>query len=164
MTPTDLAFVASRNGGLPDWIPIGISLLALIGTLGNYLLTLSRGRKRLHIASDVGHNTYWCRVTNTGYIGLQVEFVHIPQPGVLLRLPDGDTPRKLDQGESQVWEVELEYLLRSLRDADLEDLETPIVAIARDTTGKEYIQSKRAAFLATSMLSAAARLRENESA
>src|SRR5215213_4547274 len=77
---TYLAFMASHDGGIPDWIPIGISLLALAGTLGNYLLTLSRGRKRVHIQTSIGGRgaaKVRCRVTNTGYIGLQVQSVRI---------------------------------------------------------------------------------------
>src|ERR687896_355534 len=95
------------------WIPIGISLLALVGTLGNYVLTLSRGRKHLHIGwtlvDEVGREpTYTCQITNTGYIGLQVAMVSVPWGAniiVEMDLQSGDPARKLDQGESQVWET-----------------------------------------------------------
>src|SRR5215211_5997794 len=114
--------MASHDGGIPDWIPIGISLLALAGTLGNYLLTLSRGRKRVHIQTSIGGRgaaKVRCRVTNTGYIRLQVQSVRIRatidgRTGILLSLPNGETPRKLEQGESQVWEIDWERLLNSL--------------------------------------------------
>jgi hypothetical protein len=165
-----LAVQESHN----DWIPIGISLLALVGTLGNYLLTLSRGRKHVQIKSWVndstavgGTVTYRCRVTNTGYIGVQIESVSVtPRSGgfsIGLRLQEGAEPRKLDQGESQEWETELDFLLEPfLKDPDMlqvniereetesagvkvsiEGLETKVVTVAEDTAGEKYVQKQK---------------------
>jgi hypothetical protein len=135
------------------WIPIGISLLALVGTLGNYLLTLSRGRKHVRLRSflDVeidnrgnlsGREVYRCTVTNTGYIGVQVDSVELRESvdsplGIMLGLRQDEKPRKLDQGESQEWGMYLHDIEERLQG------ETKVIAVAVDTTGKEYVQQRK---------------------
>jgi hypothetical protein len=130
-----------------DWIPIGISLLALVGTLGNFVLTLSRGRKHLHISWELmdqvdSRPTYTCRITNTGYIGLQVAMVSVPWSANMfteMNLQSGDPSRKLDQGESQVWEIDLEGLV-SLMDEEYRDPKEKAIIVVEDTAGKKYVR------------------------
>jgi len=139
-----LAYLAVEEPG--GWIPIGISLLALVGTLGNYLLTLSRGRKHVQLKSSLvveePAEIYRCLVTNTGYIGIEIDRVELRRSaesslGIVLQLPRGEQPRKLDQGESQAWGIYLDELKERLQG------ETKVVAVAVDTTGKEYVQKQK---------------------
>jgi hypothetical protein len=103
-----LAYLAVEEPS--GWIPIGISLLALVGTLGNYLLTLSRGRNHVQLKSSLVRSSlvveepaeiYRCLVTNTGYIGVEIDRVELRRSaesslGIVLQLPRGEQPRKLD--------------------------------------------------------------------
>jgi hypothetical protein len=165
-----LSYLALQQSST-DWIPIGISLLALVGTLGNYLITLSRGRKHVHIMSWVhcthfaGQDrqaTYYCRVTNTGYIGLQVNRVDVrialvqrPHLVGFLHLPSGEKPKKLDQGESQEWGIALNVLLDGLHASVVreQDSEAKVIAVAWDTTGKEYVEKQKDAWPILDLLS-----------
>jgi hypothetical protein len=133
------------------WIPIGISLLALVATIGNYLLTLSRGRKHVQLKSSLVRSSliveepaeiYRCLVTNTGYIGVEIDRVELRRSaegalGMVLQLPRDEQPRKLDQGESQAWGIYVDELKGSLQG------ETKVIAVAVDTTGKEYVQKRK---------------------
>jgi hypothetical protein len=141
------------------WISIGIALLALVGTLGNYLLTLSRGRKYVQLKSSLVRASltveepaeiYRCLVTNTRYIGVEIDRVELrwsaenssnlvwPTPRkIVLQLSRDEQPRKLDQGESQEWGIYLDELKESLLG------ETKVIAVAVDTTGKEYVQKPK---------------------
>ncbi len=137
----------------PAWIALVISSLALIGTLGNFLLTLWRGRRHIRIrssqvedailigAGEVVSFNYRCTVTNTGYIGLQIERVELRPAaggnvGIELELAHGEQPRKLDQGEKQNWEKDVRELKRALQVAE----KIEVIAVAVDTTGEEYVQ------------------------
>jgi len=101
--------------GWSTWLPIIISALALIGTLGNFTMVLWRGRRHVRIRTsqirkslligegDTGGFVHRCTVTNTGYIGVQIQRVELrssaeAKVGILLELPQGEQPRKLDQG------------------------------------------------------------------
>jgi hypothetical protein len=91
MTHTYLALAVQEPSG---WVPVFISVLALIATLGNYLVTLWRGRKHVRLTShirvkeweldsegeeaDPGFaRTYICNVTNTGFVGATIERVYL---------------------------------------------------------------------------------------
>jgi len=109
---------------------------------------------------------YNCYVTNTGFIGVTIETVDLffPDPGrptrfqtyarrstghiqredrlVTLRPLEDEDPRKLDPSESQKW-------ARRIEDTDKERIrntlhgypvDTKIIAVALDTTGKRYWQ------------------------
>jgi len=81
--------------------------------------------------------------------------------GILLSLPNGETPRKLEQGESQVWEIDWERLLNSLEREKPQVRVTALVAIAQDTTGKDYVQKEQAAFTMEGLLGIVGRLGKN---
>ena len=144
-----LAYLAVEEPS--GWIPIGISLLALALTLGNYLLTVSRGRKHVQLKSSLVRSSldveepaeiYRCLVTNSGYIGVEINGVELRRSaesslGIGLRLPRGEQRRKLDQGESQEWAIYLDELKEGLQG------ETKVIAVAVDTTGKEYVQKRK---------------------
>jgi hypothetical protein len=151
------------------WLPIIIaalalmvSALALIGTLGNFLLVLWRGRRHVRIRSsqvwkppvvwradetaedDEGYFVYQCGITNTGYIGVQIERVELRSKGganvgIVLELAPNEQPRKLDQGESQNWETALDELKNTLPGEGA----IKLIVLAVDTTGKEYVQRER---------------------
>ena len=112
---------------------------------------------------------YNCYVTNTGFIGVTIETVDLffPDPGrptrfqtyarrstghiqredrlVTLRPLEDEDPRKLDPSESQKW-------ARRIEDTDKERIrntlhgypvDTKIIAVALDTTGKRYWQKTK---------------------
>ena len=60
-------------------------------------------------------------------------------PGINMKLAPGEEPRKLDQGESQIWGTDLDTLKNKLRADQAEN----VLAIAVDTTGKPYEQKHR---------------------
>lgn len=128
-----------------------ISAVALLGTLGNTWIVFWRGRKRVRIrtseveesGSGTGPFIYQCQVTNDGFIGVQIDSVEIypakgGNVGIPLRLPLDEKPKKLDQGESQAWGKYLHELEEELVGEGRLD----VVAVARDTTGKEYKQKR----------------------
>ncbi len=146
------------------WLPIVISALALLGTLGNFGLLLWRGRKHVSIRSSIeldevdgkdGPPMYVCNVTNTGYIGVQIDRVELRPAsgsgaaGIVLRLPQGEQPKKLDQGESQKWGMYIDEAIviyaRRGEGAPRASGELRVVAVAVDTTGKEYVQEQQLA-------------------
>jgi len=93
--------------------------LTLVGTLGNYLLTISRGRKYVQLKSSLVRSSliveepaeiYRCVVTNTGYIGVEIVGVELRRSaesslGIVLQLATDEQSRKLDPGESQEWGI-----------------------------------------------------------
>jgi hypothetical protein len=85
---------------------------------------------------------YRCLVTNIGYIGVEIDRVELRRSaespsGILLHLPRDEQPRKLDQGESQAWEMSLDVLKEGFQG------ETKVIAVAVDTTGKDYMQKRK---------------------
>ena len=86
---------------------------------------------------------YRCLVTNTGYIGVEIDRVELRRSaesslGILLHLPRDEQPRKLDQGESQEWGIYLDELKERLQGGKIK-----VIAVAVDTTGKEYVQKRK---------------------
>jgi len=144
-----------------SWIAILISVLALIGTLGNFGYTLWRGRRRVRIRTSVVEDpiligraggpapeprpslVYRCTVTNTGYIGLEIGRVALFSPGgnvgIELKLSPEEQPRKLDQGEKQKWEKDLDEIKGMLGGEGTVE----VIAVAADTTGKRYVQKEK---------------------
>jgi hypothetical protein len=149
-----LAYLAVEEPS--GWIPIGISLLALVLTLGNYVLTIYRGKKHVQLKSSLVRSSlarsslaveepteiYRCLVTNTGYIGVEIDRVELRRSAessseIVSQLLRDEQPRKLDQGESQAWEIYLDELKERLQG------ETKVIAVAVDTTGKEHVQKRK---------------------
>ncbi len=109
--------LAVQASNLTGWIAIVISIFALTGTLGNFVLALWQRRKHVRIRSSEvtesvedgpGPSVYLCKVTNTGSIGVQIERVELRSSrganvGIVLKLAKDEQPKKLDQGESQEW-------------------------------------------------------------
>jgi hypothetical protein len=145
-----LAYLAVEEPS--GWIPIGISVAALVFTIGNFLLILYRGRKRVRLKSSLVRSSlvrsslaveepteiYRCLVTNTGYIGVEIDRVELRRSAessseIVSQLLRDEQPRKLDQGESQAWEIYLGELKESLQG------ETKVIAVAVDTTGKKML-------------------------
>ena len=139
------------------WLPIIISALALLGTLGNLTLLLWRGRAHLSIrsAQDIHEHpgldrplTYICRITNVGYVGVQIDRVKLRRVSddmdlAVLGLRKDELPRKLDQGESQVWGMYVDEIGEHLpRSIGVLRGDVEVVAVAIDTTGKEYLQKR----------------------
>lgn len=130
-------------------VPIGISVMALVVSGLSYGTVLHRGRKRVQIRTSVVAKKfnpyvfyYRCQVTNVGYIGVQIHAVSLVPPkgsrgvAIRLKLPKSEQPRKLDQGESQEWEMLLEELQEMLQNGE----SLKVIALAEDTTGTEYEQ------------------------
>src|SRR3712207_4903030 len=137
----------------PVWLTPLIASLALILGTANIAITLWRGTRRVRMKlietlkeCDEGIFVYYrCQVTNTGCVRIQVDKVDLyPANGEdvgisSLRLRSGEKPRKLDQGETQDWEICLPDLKATLRATGQSEL----VAVATDTTGKEYRQKRK---------------------
>lgn len=136
----------------PAWLTPIVSTLALTLGIANIVITLWRGARRVQMRmietlkeSDDGIFVYYrCQVTNTGCIGIQINSVDLYPAGgenvvIPLRLRSDEKPRKLDQGETQDWEV----CLRDLREKFQAKGQLELVAVATDTTGKEYRQKRK---------------------
>lgn len=58
--------------------------------------------------ADPGRTIFECEITNVGMVGVKISevymWIHAP-PGkpIPLRLPQGEQPKKLDNGDSQLW-------------------------------------------------------------
>jgi hypothetical protein len=136
----------------PDWLtPIVATLALMLGT-ANIGITLWRGTRRVQVKmietlkeSDEGIFVYYrCQITNAGCIGIQIDSVDLYPAGgenvpISLRLRSGEKPRKLDQGETQDWEI----CLRDLKAAFQATGQLELVAVATDTTGKKYRQKRK---------------------
>jgi hypothetical protein len=136
----------------PDWLtPIVATLALMLGTV-NIGITLWRGTRRVQMKmietlkeSDEGTFVYYrCQVTNTGCIGIQIDKVDLYPAGgenaaISLRLRSDEKPRKLDQGETQDWEI----CLRDLKAAFQAAGQLELVAVATDTTGNKYRQKRK---------------------
>ncbi len=136
----------------PAWLtPIGLTL-ALILVIANIVITMWRGARHVQMRmietlkdSDEGIVVnYRCQVTNTGRIGIQIDKVDLYTAGggnvaIPLQLRSGEKPRKLDQGEVQDWEI----CLRDLQEKCKVKGWLELVAVATDTTGKEYRQKRK---------------------
>jgi hypothetical protein len=62
----------------------------------------------LPATADPGEMIYLLEITNVGVAGVKITRVHIwldepPGKPIPLRLPQGEQPRKLDNGDSQTW-------------------------------------------------------------
>ena len=137
----------------PVWLTPLIASLALILGTANIAITLWRGTRRGQMKlietlkeGEEGIFVYYrCQVTNTGCVGIQVDKVDLyPANGEdvgisSLRLRSGEKPRKLDQGETQDWEI----CLPDLQATPLATGPSEWVAVATDTTGKEYRQKRK---------------------
>jgi hypothetical protein len=136
----------------PAWLTPLVSTLALILVIANIVITMWRGARRVQMRmmeilteSDEGiFVNYRCQVTNTGRGGIQIDKVDLyPADGgnvaIPLRLRSGEKPRKLDQGEVQDWEI----CLRDLQGKSKVKGWLELVAVAADTTGKEYRQKRK---------------------
>ena len=143
-----------------QWAPVialVLSALALVGTGVNTWIVLRRGRKRVRIRSSIrleeveegvsAAPLYACKITNTGYIGLQIDRVKLRSTagaamGVMPALPEGEEPKKPDQGETQEWGA-----FMGGADAGAsptrETRKIRAVAVAVDSTGKEYVQRRK---------------------
>lgn len=69
--------------------------------------------------ADPGRTIFECEITNVGMVGVKISevymWIHAP-PGkpIRLHLPQGEQPRKLDNGDSQMWlspPFDYEYLI-----------------------------------------------------
>ncbi len=137
----------------PVWLTPLIASLALILGTANIAITLWRGTRRVQMKlietlkeCDEGIFVYYrCQVTNTGCVGIQIDKVDLyPANGEdvgisSLRLRSGEKPRKLDQGETQDWEICLCDLKAAYQAAG----QLKLVAVATDTTGKKYRQKRK---------------------
>ncbi len=136
----------------PAWLTPIIATLALIIGAANIAITLWRGTRRVQMKMietlkecDEGIFVYYrCQVTNTGCIGIQVDKVDLYPAGgekvpISLRPRSDEKPRKLDRGETQDWEICLPDLKATLQATGQSEL----VAVATDTTGKEYRQKRK---------------------
>jgi hypothetical protein len=137
----------------PAWLTPIIATLALIIGAANIAITLWRGTRRVQMKMietlkecDEGIFVYYrCQVTNTGCVGIQIDKVDLyPADGEnvcisSLRLCSGEKPRKLDQDETQDWEICLPDLKATLQATGQSEL----VAVATDTTGKKYRQKRK---------------------
>lgn len=134
-------------------LALGVAVLSLLVSGLSYLTVLWRGKKRVQIRSSEevddpakgGPFYYRCLVTNVGYIGVQIDSVRLYPAsgargvGIPLALPKDERPRKLDQGESQVWGILLDDLHERLRGEGRLD----VIAVATDTAGSEHEQRRR---------------------
>jgi hypothetical protein len=136
----------------PDWLTPIVAMSALMLGAANIGITLWRGTRRVQMKmieilkeSDEGIFVYYrCQVTNIGCVGIQIDKVDLYPAGgelvaISLRLRSGDKPRKLDQGETQDWEICLRDLKATLQATG----QLELVAVATDTTGKEYRQKRK---------------------
>jgi hypothetical protein len=136
----------------PAWLTPIVSTLALILGIANIVITLWRSARRVQMRmietlkqSDEGVFVYYrCQVTNTGHTGIQLDKVELypaseDNIAVPLRLRSGEKPRKLDQGETQDWEI----CLRDLQGRFQAKGWLELVAVATDTTGNEYRQKRK---------------------
>lgn len=136
----------------PAWLTPVVSTLALMLGIVNILITLWRAARRVQIRmietlkqSAEGIFVYYrCQITNTGHVGIQIDKVdlYLADEGnvaVPLRLRTGEKPRKLDQGETQDWEICLQDLQGKFQARGRLEL----VAVATDTTGKKYRQKRK---------------------
>lgn len=136
----------------PDWLTPIVATLALMLGAASFGITLWRGTRRVQIKmietlkeSDEGIFVYYrCRVTNVGCIGIQVDKVDLYPAGgetvpISLRPRSDEKPRKLDQGETQDWEICLYDLKAAFQAAG----QLELVAVATDTTGKKYRQKRK---------------------
>ena len=143
-----------------QWAPVialVLSVLALAGTGVNTWIVVRRGRKRVRIRSSIrleeveegisAAPLYACKITNVGYIGLQIDRVELGSTagaamGVVLTLPEGEEPKKLDQGETQEWGAFIGGVDGGASPTR-EARKIRVVAVAVDSTGKKYVQRRK---------------------
>lgn len=90
-----------------------------------------------HVAKELDLAVYSCTVTNIGMVGVTISSVMLEPAeggsvGIMLWLPGGEQPRRLDLGESQTWSIYMDEIHLQGKG------EIPVTAVARDTTGTEY--------------------------
>ncbi len=88
--------------------------------------------------TEPGEADYRCEITNIGKAGVKIKKVTVvPQasPGrpLPMHLPEGEQPKKLDNGDSQVWRLSF----GSMKEFTL-SLKTPVRVFAEDTVGNVY--------------------------
>jgi len=103
-------------------------------------------RGTAHPVAPAGKATYQCEVTNVGMAGVKITEVTIfsplapPGKPVPLTLPEGEQPRRLENGDSQTWSVTKDA---SLKPSILEEQYPPDPRFknsvrAMDTVGNTY--------------------------
>lgn len=128
---------------IPDWITALVALAALLLSIYNTYRQWRDRKPRVEMsaywihpedapmATRSTHNpvappgkaSYRCEITNVGMAGVKIRQVSVwPQapPGkpLPLRLPEGEEPRKLDNGDSQTWSICVDLTLEPTQKPD----------------------------------------------
>ena len=92
-----------------------------------------------------GKADYRCEITNVGIAGVKIRRVTVytqapPGRPLPMHLPQGEQPRKLDNGDSQTWS--LSFDMSALK----QPLTIPVRVFAEDTVGNIYEAKEPTAF------------------
>jgi hypothetical protein len=92
-----------------------------------------------------GEADYRCEITNIGKAGVKIRKVTIlplapPGKPLPMQLPQGEQPRKLDNGDSQTWSLSFDMGVLK------QPLKTPVRVFAEDTVGNIYEAKEPALF------------------
>ena len=143
---------------IPDWITALVAVLALL--LSGYNAYTQRRDRTPRVdlravwdlprdvpqaskgpgspaTADPGEAFFRCEITNVGTAGVKIGEAYVwvdapPGKPIPLRLPQGEQPRKLDNGDSQTWSA------GPFRSDSTGGVPTWVVVLALDTAGNYY--------------------------